>query len=165
MSRDYNRVILMGRLARDPEVRTISGGQKAARFTVCTGRQWKNKATGQMQSHTDFICVTAWGVTADIVEKYTHKGGQVLVEGRISTRDYTDRAGERKFVTEVTADSVVLLGGGQSEASAPAVEAPAQKKPYVPQKPTTGSAFDDDFPMDFSELGAPSDGGDVEIPF
>ena len=164
MSRDYNRVILMGRLARDPEVKAISGGQKAARFTVCTGRQWKNKTTGQTQSHTDFISVTAWGVTADIVEKYTHKGGQVLVEGRISTRDYTDRAGERKFVTEVTADSVVLLGGGQSDGgnASPVQEAP-QKRPYVPQKPTAGSAFDDDFPLDFSDIE--SGAGDPEIPF
>lgn len=165
MSRDYNRVILLGRLARDPEVKAISGGQKAARFTVCTGRQWKNKATGEQQSHTDFISVTAWGMTADIVERYTRKGAQILVEGRISTRDYTDKAGARHYVTEVTAENITLLGSGQSEASAPAVEAPAQKKPYVPQKPTTGSAFDDDFPMDFSELGAQSDGGDVEIPF
>ena len=166
MSRDFNRVILMGRLARDPEVKFPAGGQqKAARFTVCTGRQWKNKATGEQQSHTDFISVTAWGATADIVEKYTRKGSQILVEGRISTRDYTDKTGTRRYVTEVIAENIVLLGGQQGGGQAEAApEAPAPKKPYVPQKPQA-SAFEDDFPLDFSDLGGQADGGDVEIPF
>ena len=74
MSRDFNRVILMGRLARDPEVRFTPSKQKVARFTLCTGRQWKNKVTGELQSHTDFITVTAWSFTADLLERYVKKG-------------------------------------------------------------------------------------------
>ena len=74
MSRDFNRVILMGRLARDPEVRFTPSKQKVARFTLCTGRQWKNKVTGELQSHTDFITVTAWSVTSKKAARFSSKG-------------------------------------------------------------------------------------------
>ena len=82
MSKDFNKVIVMGRLARDPDVRFTPSKQKVARISVATGRQWKNKMTGELQSHTDFISVTAWSFLADLCEKYLKKGRQVLVEGR-----------------------------------------------------------------------------------
>lgn len=161
MSRDFNRVILLGRLARDPEVKFPAGGQqKAARFTICTGRQWKNRQTGEQQSHTDFISVTAWGAIAEVIEKYVRKGSPLLVEGRISTRDYIDKTGARRYVTEVTAENITLLGGGEAGAR--------REQPQV--QPTAGgysargdapSAFDDNFPLDFSDLG----GDEPEIPF
>lgn len=164
MSRDFNRVILLGRLARDPEVKFPAGGQqKAARFTICTGRQWKNRQTGEQQSHTDFINVTTWGAIAEVIEKYVRKGSPLLVEGRISTRDYVDKTGARRYVTEVTAENITLLGG-----EAGARREQPQTQPQT--QPTAGgysarsdesSAFDDNFPLDFSDLG----GGDTEIPF
>lgn len=160
MSRDFNRVILLGRLARDPEIKFPAGGQqKAARFTICTGRQWKNKTTGEPQSHTDFISVTAWGGIAEVIERYTKKGSQILVEGRISTRDYTDKTGARRYVTEVTAENITLLGG-ESAARNEQPQAQAQAGGYSVRN-DTGSAFEDNFPLDFSDLG----GGDAEIPF
>ena len=80
----------MGNLARDPDVRFTPNKQKVARITVAIGRQWKNKATGELQSHTDFIPVVAWGASADICERYLKKGRPVLVEGRITVRDFDD---------------------------------------------------------------------------
>lgn len=187
MSRDYNRVIIMGRLARDPDVRYTPSKQKVARITVCTGRQWKNKATGELQSHTDFIPVTAWSFTADICERYMKKGTQVLVEGRISTRDYDDvKTGQHKWVTEVVADSIILLGaprggesgGGYQQQGYGQQQQQSWSRPQqsdaVQQAPDMGSlrgeaGFEDDFPLDFSELNAPGaeheQSGDVEIPF
>lgn len=183
MSRDFNKVILMGRLARDPEVRFTPSKQKVARFTICTGRQWKNKATGELQSHTDFITVTAWSFTADLLERYVKKGSQILVEGRISTRDYDDlKTGQHKWVTEVVAENIVLLGAPRKEGDQaggfqqqgyggqPAYQHQQPQSDAMPA-PDLGSlrgesGFDDGFPLDFSELGGPGDqSGDVEIPF
>lgn len=161
MSRDFNRVILLGRLARDPEVKFPAGGQqKAARFTICTGRQWKNRQTGEQQSHTDFISVTAWGAIAEVIERYVKKGSQLLVEGRISTRDYVDKTGARRYVTEVTAENITLLGGGEAGARRDQPQAQPTAGGYSARS-DAASAFDDNFPLDFSDLG----GGDTEIPF
>lgn len=171
MSRDFNKAILLGRLARDPDVRFTPNKQKTARITLCCGKQWKNKVTGEMQSHTDFITVTAWSGTAEILEKYTKKGSQILVEGHIATRDYDDaKTGQHKWVFEVVADSIVLLGGGQQGASTGSGDgysgAPqsygGNVKSDAPDA-AGGSYFDDDFPLDFSDIE--SGAGDPEIPF
>lgn len=160
MSRDFNKAILLGRLARDPEVRFTPNKQKTARITLCCGKQWKNKVTGEMQSHTDFITVTAWSGTAEILEKYTKKGSQILVEGHIATRDYDDaKTGQHKWVFEVVADSIVLLGGGQQGAS---TGSGGNVKSDAPDA-AGGSYFDNDFPLDFSDIE--SGAGDPEIPF
>ena len=166
MSRDFNKAILLGRLARDPDVRFTPNKQKTARITLCCGKQWKNKVTGEMQSHTDFITVTAWSGTAEILEKYTKKGSQILVEGHIATRDYDDaKTGQHKWVTEVVADSIVLLGGGQQGANTGGgVYSDAQSyRENVKSDAAGGSYFDDDFPLDFSDIE--SGAGDPEIPF
>lgn len=169
MSRDFNKVIVMGRLARDPDVRFTPNKQKVVRFTICTGRQWKNKSTGETQSHTDFINTTAWGGTADIIERYTKKGSQVLIEGRISTNDFDDpKTGQHRWITEVVAESIVLLGsgkqpeGGQSGGS-------YQSKEQTGRSSTPSlrdeAGFEDEFPLDFSETNGSDGPGDVEIPF
>ena len=180
MSRDYNRVIIMGRLTKDPDIRFTPNKQKVARITVATGRQWKNKMTGELQSHTDFIPVTAWSFSADLCEKYLKKGRQVLVEGRISTRDYDDvKTGTHKWVTEVVADSIVLLGSGRREDEGSSNEYQQRQpsgysRPQMSDAVTSGgnmgslrdeAGFEDEFPLDFSEMGGPEGQEDVEIPF
>ena len=185
MSRGYNRTVLMGNLARDPDVRFTPNKQKVARITVAIRRQWKNKATGELQSHTDFIPVVAWGASADICERYLKKGRPVLVEGRITVRDFDDiKTGQHRWVTEVVAENIVLLssgrredegsggyqqqsyGGGQQSGygRAPQPQSDAMAAPDMGS--LRGEAgFEDDFPLDFSELGGPDSSGDVEIPF
>lgn len=184
MARDYNKVILMGRLARDPDVRFTPSKQKVARITVATGRQWKNKATGELQSHTDFVSVVAWGFAADICEKYLKKGRQLLVEGRISVRDYDDvKTGTRKWVTEVVAENIILLGSSQRDDSSASDYRPqasqSQRDDGYARQDTSSDAvfggnmgslrdeagFEDEFPLDFSELGSSDSSGDVQIPF
>lgn len=169
MSRDFNKAILLGRLARDPDVRFTPNKQKTARITLCCGKQWKNKVTGEMQSHTDFITVTAWSGTAEILEKYTKKGSQILVEGHIATRDYDDaKTGQHKWVTEVVADSIVLLGGGQQGVNTGGggysdAQSYRENVKSDASGASGGSYFDNDFPLDFSDIE--SGAGDPEIPF
>ncbi|MEG1641751.1 MAG: single-stranded DNA-binding protein [Synergistaceae bacterium] len=177
MARGYNRVVLMGNLAKDPDVRFTPNKQKVARITVAIGNQWKNKATGELQSHTDFVPVVAWRATADICEKYLKKGRPVLVEGRISVRDFDDvKTGQHRWVTEVVADNVVLLGSGRRDeegsfdsSSRPTFGTTPQQSDAMPSgnggslREETG--FEDEFPLDFSEMNGSDESGDVEIPF
>jgi len=100
-----NRVILVGRLTKDPMLRKTQTGTSVTSFTVACGRR---VAAGQ-EPQTDFINCVAWNRTADIVSQYTHKGSLVGVEGRIQSRSYDDAQGKRVYVTEVVCDSVQFL--------------------------------------------------------
>ncbi|WP_352425771.1 single-stranded DNA-binding protein [Aminomonas paucivorans] len=173
MSRGFNKVILMGNLAKDPDVRYTPSKQKVARITVAVGRQWKSK-TGEIQNHTDFIQVVAWAFSADICEKYLRKGRPVLVEGRLSVRDFDDaRTGQHRWVTEVVADSLTLLPGGKRDeegepfrASAPSYGAPRTAAPQEDLGSLRDEkGFGDEFPLDFSEIPDEGTPGDVDIPF
>jgi single-strand binding protein len=95
----------MGNLARDPDVRFTPNKQKVARITVAIGRQWKNKATGELQNHTDFVNVSAGVLRQISANAISKKGRPVLVEGRISVRDFDDpKTGQHRWVTEVVAE-------------------------------------------------------------
>lgn len=168
--RGYNRAVIMGNLTKDPDIRFTPNKQKVARFTVAVGRQWKDKSTGQMQSHTDFINVVAWSFLADICEKYVQKGKPVLVEGRISVRDYDDqKAGQKRWITEIVADNIVLLGSGSmgSGGGGSNVRVGSGGGGYQPKTGASGDTgytqptFEDDFPLDLSA----ADGPDADIPF
>ena len=97
-----NRVVLVGRLTKDPVLRKTANGASVVSFTVACTRRFKQEG----QPDADFINTVAWNKTADIVSQYTHKGSLVGVEGRIQTRSYDDQSGKRVYVTEVVADSV-----------------------------------------------------------
>ena len=182
MARGFNKVIVMGNLARDPDIRHTPSKQKVARITVAVGRQWKNKVTGELQSQTDFIPVVAWGNLADLCDKYLRKGKPVLVEGRMQVRDYDDpKTGTRKWVTEVVAENLTLLSSGRRDdepygeaPAAPVQRAPQGQRPYsAPQaySDDVGSLrdeaeFEEDFPLDFSDMGdSPGGAGEVDVPF
>ena len=183
MSRGYNRVVLMGNLARDPDIRHTPNKQKVARITVAVGRQWKNKVTGELQSQTDFIPVVAWSNLADLCDRFLRKGKPVLVEGRIQVREYEDtKTGARKWATDVIADNMVLLSSGRREDEYGEIPAPGTpQQSYQTTKPApakyqggdVGSLredmdFEEDFPLDFSEMqdSASGDGdGEVDVPF
>ncbi|OUO94786.1 single-stranded DNA-binding protein [Cloacibacillus sp. An23] len=176
MSRDFNKVILTGRLARDPDVRTTQGGQKNARISLACGRERKDKTTGEKKAEAEFHPVMAWGFAADLLEKYCRKGKLILVEGRLHSYDYTDKNNVRKWVTEVVADNIILMpdsknNGQAAGASASSTPAPAPAAQYYPGGSDATSlrgemGFEDEFdsfPLDFSEIhGGDSD---VSIPF
>ncbi|MDL2297565.1 single-stranded DNA-binding protein [Synergistaceae bacterium OttesenSCG-928-D05] len=178
MARGYNRVVLMGNLARDPDVRFTPSKQKVARITVAIGRQWKNKATGELQSHTDFVNVVAWSFLADLCERYLKKGRPVLVEGRISVRDFDDvKTGQHRWVTEVVADNIVLLSSGRRDDEGQTGYSSDQGGQSSYRQPSSDAVtpgdmgslreeegFVDEFPLDFSEMNGEGP-GDVDIPF
>ena len=133
MSRGYNRVVLMGNLARDPDVRFTPTKQKVARITVAIGRQWKNKVTGELQSHTDFVPVAVWGPQADVCERYLRKGRPVLVEGRISVRDFDDlKTGQRRC----SAQGAGTTTSSTAEATSRAPEADSSSISSARRSPT-----------------------------
>ena len=105
-----NKVILVGNLGKDPEMRSTPGGQTVANFTLATNEQWTDKG-GQKQERTEWHRIVAWGKLAEMCQSYLSKGRQVYVEGRISTRQWDDKDGNKRSTTEVVASQVVFLGG------------------------------------------------------
>jgi len=137
-----NKVILVGNLGRDPEVRFTQGGSPVANFTLATNEVWNDKA-GARQERTEWHRVVAWGKTAEIARDHLSKGKQVYIEGSLQTRQWEDRDGNKRSTTEVKANRLVLLGraeggvgfegrGGGSEsrgAAAPAAEPAGDEAP------------------------------------
>lgn len=116
---DLNRATIIGRLTRDPELRTTTTGKSVATLSLATNRVWTDQS-GQKQEHAEFHNCVLWGKTADIAAQYLTKGRRVYVEGRLQTRDWVDQSGVKKYRTEIVVDSMIMLdgpkgsGGGQS---------------------------------------------------
>jgi single-strand DNA-binding protein len=105
-----NKVILVGNLGRDPEVRSTPGGQRVANFSVATSRAWTSQ-DGQKQEKTEWHNIVAWGKLADICERYLTKGKQIYIEGRLETRSWQDKeSGQTKYRTEVICETMQMLG-------------------------------------------------------
>lgn len=104
-----NKVILVGHLGKDPEIRTLESGVKVATFSLATSESYRNK-DGQRVEQTEWHNIVAWRGLAEIIEKYLKKGNMVYIEGRIRTRSY-EKDGLKKYITEINADNMVMLGG------------------------------------------------------
>lgn len=142
-----NSVQLIGRLTRDPEVRTTNGGQKVASFTIAIDRPAKS---GE-EKKADFPRITVFGKQAETVERYVSKGRQVAIEGRIQTGSYQNKNGDTVYTTDVIANRVEFLGSGNAQGngggqSAPAQKAPAQQAP-AEAKPDSFEAIEEDVPF------------------
>ena len=107
-----NKVILVGNLGRDAELRYTPGGAPISTLNMATTEVWNDKASGQKQEKTEWHRVVLWGKTAESLQEYLTKGKQIYVEGRLQTRSWDDKDGNKKYMTEVRADRVVLLSGG-----------------------------------------------------
>jgi single-strand DNA-binding protein len=107
-----NKVILVGNLGRDAELRYTPGGAAVATLNMATTEVWNDKASGQKQEKTEWHRVVLWGKSAESLQEYLTKGKQIYVEGRLQTRKWQDKDGNDKYTTEVRGDRVVLLGGG-----------------------------------------------------
>ena len=105
-----NKVILIGRLGSDPEVRYTPSGVAVANFSVATSEEWKNKDTGEKQERTEWHRIVAWRRLGEICGEYLSKGRQVYVEGRIQTRSWDDKDGNKKYMTEIVASDIQFLG-------------------------------------------------------
>lgn len=105
---DLNKAMIIGRLTRDPEVRTTSSGQSVASFSLATNRVWKDQS-GVKQEKSDFHNIVAWGKLADICGQYLGKGRRVYIEGRLQTRDWQGQDGVKRYRTEIVADNMIML--------------------------------------------------------
>ena len=106
-----NKVILVGRLGADPEVKHLQNDRAVCNLSVATREQWKDKQTGQKQEKTEWHRVTVWGDQAENCGKFLAKGREVYIEGKLQTRSY-DKDGQKHYATDIVADRVVFLGGG-----------------------------------------------------
>jgi len=119
MASSVNKAIVLGNLGRDPEVRYTSGGQAVANFSVATSEQWTDKASGNKQERTDWHKIVVWGKVAELCGQYLSKGRKVYVEGRLQTREWTDKEGKKNYTTEIVANQVVFLGSKDDAARGP----------------------------------------------
>ena len=109
MSTIKNHVQLIGNVGQEPTITNLESGKKVARFSLATNENYKN-SKGEKQTDTNWHTVVAWGKTADIIEKYAEKGKEIAVVGKLETRTYTTNDGDQRYVTEVVADEILLLG-------------------------------------------------------
>jgi single-strand DNA-binding protein len=104
-----NKVQLIGHVGQDPEVKTLEGGRKVATITLATNENYTN-AKGEKVEQTEWHRLTAWGKTAEIIEKYVVKGKEIAVEGKLTHRSYDDKNGEKRYITDVVINELLLIG-------------------------------------------------------
>jgi len=109
-----NKAILVGRLGQDPEIRYTASGVAVANFSVATTDRWKDKNSGEMQEHTEWHRIVAWRKLGEICGEYLAKGRQVYIEGKIQTRQWEDKDGNKRYTTEIVANEMKMLGSKDS---------------------------------------------------
>ena len=141
-----NKVILVGNLGKDPELRYTASGTAVATFSLATSERYKDR-DGSQQEKTEWHNIVAWRQLAEICGKYLHKGKQVFIEGKIQTRSYDDRDGNKRYITEIVVDQMQMLGRAGDDTG--------RSGPGVPQGPEpTSNSFDN-----------PQGNPDDDIPF
>lgn len=115
-----NRVILIGNLGKDPEVRYLEGGTAVANFTLATSETYKDRTTGERKTQTEWHNIVLWRGLAEIAEKYLKKGNQIFIEGKLRTRSWEDKEGNTRYTTEIVGDNMTMLGKRDDNAGAPA---------------------------------------------
>ena len=104
-----NKVQLIGNLGMNPEIKTLDSGKKLAKFSIATNESYKN-AKGEKVEDTQWHNLVAWGKTADIIEKYLQKGNEVAIEGKLNNRTYDDKDGNKRYITEIVVNELLMLG-------------------------------------------------------
>lgn len=105
-----NKVQLIGNLGMNPEIKTLESGKKLAKFSIATNESYKN-AKGEKIEDTQWHNLIAWGKTADIIERYLQKGNEVAIEGKLTNRSYDDKDGNKRYITEIVVNEILMLGG------------------------------------------------------
>jgi single-strand DNA-binding protein len=133
-----NKVILVGRLGKDPEVRTLNNGSTVATFSVATSESYKDRTTGEKKEITEWHNVVVWNGLAEITQKYVRKGDQIYIEGKMRTRSW-EKDGVTRYTTEVVADSMTMLGRRNNGNQA----GPTSQNPYSPAGHVSDGPTDD----------------------
>ena len=165
MSRSLNKVTLIGNLGNDPEIRSTTGGNRVASFSLATSRTWNNPQ-GDKQEKTEWHKCVVWNTKgsqlADIVEKWVKKGDKIYVEGRIEYRQWTDKENQTRYTTEINVRELIMLGGGRGGGDGAEPSAPSSRgRAATPERAKTGAGGGGDF-EDFP--GALEDEDD-DLPF
>lgn len=148
MARSVNKVILVGNLGRDPEVRHLENGAAVANFSLATSESYKDRNSGELMTNTDWHNIVLWRGLAEIAEKYLKKGDKVYIEGKIRSRSYQDQEGVTKYITEIVGDNLVMMGkpeGSQGNQQSPAQPSATSGDAKVNE--FTGETEDDDLPF------------------
>jgi single-strand DNA-binding protein len=155
-----NKTLLIGRIGRDPEMRTFPSGDKTASVSICTTEKWRDKTTGEIKENNDWHKLVFRGRLAEVVEQYVRKGSQLYVEGRLRTRKFAGQDGKDIYVTEVLVDEMEMLGSGnrqggsddqqhQQQPPRQNQQQPQQQRQQQPQQ----SSHPTDFGWDDGSLG------------
>jgi single-strand DNA-binding protein len=144
MAKSLNKVMLIGHLGKDPELRYTSNGIAVASFSIATNEAWKDQ-DGNLQERTEWHNIVAWRRLAEICGEYLKKGRRVYIEGKIQTRSYDDKNGVKRYMTEVVADDLIMLDGGG--AGAGAETGVGQPQSSVVQEPRGQQEDKDDLPF------------------
>jgi single-strand DNA-binding protein len=143
MARGINKVILIGNLGKDPEVRYMANGNAVCNVTLATTESWKDKQSGEQKDKTEWHTVVFYRRLAEIAGEYLKKGSQIYVEGRLQTRKWQDKSGNDRYTTEIIANEMQMLGGRSGGSADFAGSSMAQEAPA----PASMDDFDDDIPF------------------
>lgn len=153
MAGTVNKVILIGNLGKDPEVRRLENGAIVANFSIATSETYTDKTTGERRENTDWHNIVVWRGLAEIVEKYVRKGTKVYIEGKLKTRSYQDKDNQTRYVTEVLAEEITMLSRPDQERNTteqkpqyPTTDTPAQPSP-INMNQSLMDDDDDDLPF------------------
>jgi single-strand DNA-binding protein len=146
MAKDLNKVLIIGRLGKDPEMRYTPGGSPVATFSVAAGRQWKD-GNGDAHEETEWFNVVTWNKLAEICNEHLRKSSRVYIEGRLQTRQWQDQDGQSHYRTEVIASDMIMLDNRSAREQGPFDEQDNQR--HIPRSPQRGSLDigDEDIPF------------------
>lgn len=145
---NFNKVILLGNLTSDPELRNLPSGQPVCSFRMATNRIWTDKASGEKQQRTEYHSIIAWRNLATIASQYLKKGSLVLVEGRLTTRSWDDSSGNKRYRTEIIADNIQLGPRGAGTTASETSKNPEDSAPKTDKGPRAkkNSGSNEDIP-------------------
>lgn len=146
MARGVNKVILIGNLGKDPEMRYTPNGVAIANLTLATSEAWKDKSSGENVERTEWHRIVMFQRLAEIAGEYLRKGSKVFIEGKLQTRKWQDKSGQDRYTTEIVADTMQMLDSKGAGASTGASTSPSASKMPVDEAPSIDS-FDDDVPF------------------
>lgn len=153
MSKGVNKVILIGRLGKDPETRYTPSGAAVTNFSLATSEQWKDKSTGEKQEKTEWHNIVVFGKLAEICGEYLKKGNECYIEGSLNTEKWTDKEGNDRYTTKIKANNMQMLGGkpDNQSSAAPSNQQSQQQSNQQSAAPAFSgaddNAFDDDLPF------------------
>jgi single-strand DNA-binding protein len=154
MARGVNKVILIGNLGQDPEVRYMPNGQAVANVTIATSESWKDKNTGEQQEKTEWHRLVLFRRLGEIAGEYLKKGSKIYIEGKLQTRKWQDNTGQDRYTTEIVVNELQMLdskgqgsSGGQPAPAGGQAQAPSDAPQQAPAPTMAGAEYDDDIPF------------------